>query len=85
METYGIPLRGLILRIVSLRLANWVAPTDRVGIGSEQAGHDACIWSAIDCDDELALIRKISPPLFHPLLLIYWILYLAPLGRRLVL
>ena len=33
-----------------------------MGIGPEQAGHDACIRSTIDCDGELALIGMMMIP-----------------------
>ena len=37
-------------------LADHVGFEDRVGIRSKPAGHDACVRSAVDCDDKLALI-----------------------------
>jgi hypothetical protein len=43
-----------------------VSLTDGVGIGSEQAGHDAWIRSAVDCDDELALIGTMMIPSWIP-------------------
>jgi len=51
----------LVISLTMLAL-NRVSLTDRVGIGSEQAGHDACIRSAVDSDDELALIGTMIIP-----------------------
>jgi hypothetical protein len=84
-ETYGIPLRALIgapFLFISLTMLalHRVSLTVRVGIGSEQARHDSCIRSAIDCDDELALIGMMKIPSWIPpplttrsFSLIYWI------------
>ena len=66
---------------ICVHLADMLTLTDHVGIGSEQAGHDTFIGSAVDRDDELALIRNGDhtqldtnlPSSLTPFLWIYWI------------